>query len=95
VRETLRYFQQGKAVADIARIRGFKDSTIYTHLEEAIRAGEKVNLNTLLDTQAQHDIGVAFTRCGFGNLVGAVESLGGRYNHGQLRIYRAAKQINR
>jgi ATP-dependent DNA helicase RecQ len=95
VREALRYFQQGKAVADIARIRGFKDSTIYTHLEEAIRAGEKVNLNTLLDTQAQHDIGAAFIRFGFGNLVGAVESLGGRYNHGQLRIYRAAKQINR
>ena len=93
VRETLHFFRQGKSVADIARLRGFKDSTIYSHLEEAIRAGEAVNLNSLLDTQAQHDIGAAFTRFGFGNLVGAVESLGGRYSHGQLRVYRAAKQI--
>jgi ATP-dependent DNA helicase RecQ len=93
VRETLHFFRQGKSVADIARIRGFKDSTIYSHLEEAVRAGESVNLNSLLDTQAQHDIGAAFTRFGFGNLVGAVESLGGRYSHGQLRVYRAAKQM--
>jgi ATP-dependent DNA helicase RecQ len=91
--ETLHFFKQGKSVADIARLRGFKDSTIYTHLEEAIRAGETVNLNSLLDTQAQHDIGAAFTRFGFGNLMGAVESLGGRYSHGQLRVYRAAKQM--
>jgi ATP-dependent DNA helicase RecQ len=93
VRETLLFFKQGKSVAEIARLRGFKDSTIYTHLEEAIRAGETVNLNSLLDTQAQHDIGTAFTRFGFGNLMGAVESLGGRYSHGQLRVYRAAKQM--
>lgn len=93
VRETLHFLRQGKSVADIARLRGFKDSTIYSHLEEAIRAGEAVNLNSLLDTQAQHDIGAAFTRFGFGNLVGAVESLGGRYSHGQLRVYRAAKQM--
>jgi ATP-dependent DNA helicase RecQ len=95
VRETLHFFQQGKSVADIARLRGFKDSTIYTHLEEAMLAGETINLNSLLDTQAQHDIGAAFSRCGLGNLVGAVEFLGGRYNHGQLRIYRAARQMNR
>jgi ATP-dependent DNA helicase RecQ len=41
VRETLHFFRQGKSVADIARLRGFKDSTIYSHLEEAIRAGER------------------------------------------------------
>lgn len=93
VRETLHYFRQGKSVADVARIRGFKDSTIYSHLEEAIRAGEAINLNSLLDAQAQHDIGAAFSRFGFGNLVGAVESLGGRYSHGQLRVYRAVKQL--
>jgi ATP-dependent DNA helicase RecQ len=93
VRETLHFFRQGKPVAEIARIRGFKDSTVYTHLEEAIRAGETVNLNSLLDPQAQHDIAAAFSRFGFGNLVGAVESLGGHYSHGQLRVYRAAKQF--
>ena len=41
-----------------------------------------------------HEIAEAFKRHGFGNLTGAVESLGGRYSHGQLRVYRAAAQTS-
>ena len=95
VRETLHFFRQGKTVSDIAQIRGLKDGTIYSHLEEAMLAGEAVDVNTLLDRNAQRDIADAFKRFGFGNLSGAVESLGGRYTHGQLRVYRAASQSNR
>jgi ATP-dependent DNA helicase RecQ len=95
VRETLHFFRQGRTVADIAQIRGLKDGTIYSHLEEAMLAGEAVDLNTLLDRNAQRDIADAFKRVGFGNLGGAVESLGGRYTHGQCRIYRAASQNQR
>jgi len=94
-RETLRFFRQGRDVAEIARIRGVKDGTIYGHLDEAIRAGEAVDVNRLLDAQAQQDIAAAFNRCGFGNLSGAVESLGGRYAYGQLRIYRSTAQAQR
>jgi RecQ family ATP-dependent DNA helicase len=93
VRETLSLFRSGKSVADIARMRGLKDSTIYGHLDEAMRAGEAIDLNTLLDPKAQQEIAAAFERFGFGNLSGAVESLAGRYSHGQLRIYRTATQI--
>jgi len=32
----LHFFRQGKSVAEIARVRGLKDSTIYSHLEEGI-----------------------------------------------------------
>jgi ATP-dependent DNA helicase RecQ len=92
VRETLHFFRQDRTVADIAKIRGLKDSTIYGHLEEAMLAGETIDLNTLLDAQVQADITAAFKRFGFGNLSGAVESFGGRYTHGQLRVFRAAKQ---
>jgi hypothetical protein len=69
-----------------------KDSTIYGHLEDAMLAGEAVDVNRLLDVHAREEIAAAFARYGFGNLVGAVESLAGRYTQGHLRIYRTAAQ---
>jgi ATP-dependent DNA helicase RecQ len=91
-RETIHFFRQGKSVEEIARIRGLKDSTIYSHLEDAIRAGETVELDRLVDERGREEIASAFKKHGFGNLTGAVESLAGRYSHGQLRVYRAAAQ---
>ena len=93
VRETLHFFRQCKAVSEIAKIRGFKDNTIYTHLEEAILAGEAIDVNSLVSAGAQHEITTAFQRHGFGNLGGVVETLGGRYSYGECRVVRAALQI--
>ena len=92
VRETLHFFRQGRSVAEIARLRAVKENTIHGHLADAIDAGETVDLGRLLDMNAQREIATAFARHGFGNLSGAVASLGGRYTHGELRIYRAAVQ---
>ena len=91
-RETLHFFRQGKTVPEVARIRGLKDGTIFSHLEEAILAGEPIGVNDLVPVAAQKEIAAAFTRHGFGNLGGVVESLGGRYNYGQCRVVRAALQ---
>ncbi len=93
VRETLHFFRQGRAVFEIAKIRGFKDSTVYSHLEAAMFAGEVIDMNALVSAGAQHEIAAAFQKYGFGNLVGAVESLGGKYDYGQCRVVRAALQI--
>jgi ATP-dependent DNA helicase RecQ len=90
-RETLHFFRQGKTVDDVARIRGLKESTIYGHLEDALLAGETIDLNQLMDAKAQREIAAAFERFGFANLTGAVESLGGRYHSGLLRFYRTAQ----
>ncbi|MGA9778495.1 MAG: RecQ family ATP-dependent DNA helicase [Limisphaerales bacterium] len=92
VRETLHFFRQGKTVLEIAKIRGFKDGTIYSHLEEAMLAGETIDLNVLVSTNAQHEITAAFKKYGFGNLAGAVESFGGKYGYGECRVVRAALQ---
>jgi ATP-dependent DNA helicase RecQ len=92
VRETLHFFQQGRTVSEIAKIRGFKDSTIYGHLEEAMLAGEVIDVNALVTVGAQRDIAAAFARHGFGNLGGVEESLGGKYGYGECRIVRAAMQ---
>jgi uncharacterized protein YpbB len=89
VMETLQYFRQGRSVEEIARLRQLVESTIYGHLATAIEAGEKVDLNRLVSVEGQREISAAFERHGWGNLGGAVEFLGGRYSHGQLRVYRA------
>ena len=91
-RGTMHFFRQRKSVDEIARVRGLKESTIYGHLEEAIRAGERIELNRVVDEDGQREIASAFEKHGFGNLAGAVESLGGRYSYGQLRLCRAVAQ---
>jgi ATP-dependent DNA helicase RecQ len=90
VMETLHFFRQGRSIDEIARLRQLTESTIYGHLAAAIEAGEAVDLNRLVSVEGQREIGAAFERHGWGNLSGAVEFLGGRYSHGQLRVYRAA-----
>ena len=74
-------------------IRGLKDGTIYGHLEEAMLAGEAIDVNTLVSAAAQRDIAAAFKKHGFGSLGPVVESLGGHYGYGQCRVVRAAMQM--
>jgi ATP-dependent DNA helicase RecQ len=93
--ETLHFHRQGRPPAEIAKLRGVKENTIWGHLAEALAAGEEVNVDALLDARAQQEMAAALQQSGFGNLSGAVESLGGRYLYGQLRVYRAAKQAER
>jgi len=93
--ETLRLFTGGKSVEEIAAIRELKESTIYGHLEDALRAGEQIDLRRVLDPRAEQEIAAAFARHGYGNLSGAMEFIGGRYSHGQLRLFRAATQMRR
>jgi ATP-dependent DNA helicase RecQ len=92
VRETLQLFRQGKTVPEIAHLRGVKDGTIYGHLEEAMLAGESVDVNILVPAAAQRDIAAAFSRHGFTGLAVIVESLGGKYGYGECRLMRAALQ---
>lgn len=93
VRETLHFLRRGKTVPEIARIRGVKDGTIFSHLAEAMLAGEAIELNKLITIEAQRDITAAFAKHGYGSLGVVVEALGGRYDYGQCRIVRAAMQM--
>jgi len=91
-RETLDFFRRGKTISQIAKLRGLKDGTICSHLEEAILAGEDLDVDSLVGPAAQKEIAAAFQKRGFGNLGGVVESLGGKYDYGQCRLVRAALQ---
>ncbi|HEY1719344.1 MAG TPA: DNA helicase RecQ [Verrucomicrobiae bacterium] len=94
-RETLRRFRAGESVEKIAASRGFAASTIYGHLATAIEAGEKIDVNELMNAEAQEQIANAFKKFGFGNIGGARESLGNKFDYGLFRIYRAAKNAER
>ncbi len=89
---TLHLFRQGKTVSEIAKIRGFADSTIYGHLEQAMMAGEPIDVNALVPLEAQREIAAMFDQRGSGNLGPIVEALGGKYSYGQCRLVRAALQ---
>src|SRR5208337_1963504 len=52
VRETLHFFRQGKSVPEISRLRSLKDGTIFSHLEEAMLAGEAIPVNDLVSIAA-------------------------------------------
>jgi ATP-dependent DNA helicase RecQ len=91
-RETLHFFRQGKTIPEIANIRGVKPGTICGHLEEAILAGENVDVESIVGAAARNEIAAAFQNRGFGNLTGVVESLGGKYDYGQCRLVRAVLQ---
>ena len=94
-RETLRRFRAGASPAEIAASRQLVVGTIYGHLATALEAGEAIDLAQLINAEAQAEIAAAFQRTGWGNIVGARELLGEKYDYGLLRIFRAAANIKR
>jgi ATP-dependent DNA helicase RecQ len=89
VQETLRMFRLGHSVEQIATQRGLVVGTIYGHLEQAIQAGESLDINRLITAEQQTQMASAFDQTGFGNLSGTKELLGDLYDYGQLRLFRA------
>jgi ATP-dependent DNA helicase RecQ len=88
--ETLRRFQAGESVEQIARARGFVPSTIYSHLLAAIECGKLAHARERFFTAAQeNEIATAFRQVSGGTLVDISGALGGKYEIGLLRIFRA------
>ena len=88
--ETLRRFQRGEIVDEIARARGFVRSTIYSHLLVAIECGKLPQLRERFFTPAQEkEIAAAFRQVPNETLVDVSALLGNKYDIGELRIFRA------
>jgi ATP-dependent DNA helicase RecQ len=88
--ETLRRFQRGETVDEIARGRGFVRSTIYNHLLVAIHCGKLPQAAERFFTRAQEkEIAAAFRQVPNGTLVDVSALLGNKYDIGELRIFRA------
>jgi ATP-dependent DNA helicase RecQ len=87
--ESLHLFRKGISINQIAKERGFVASTIYGHLEQAIQAGEPVDISRLMTPDQHTQIAAAFGRTGFNNLAGAKELVGDLCEYDQLRLFRA------
>ena len=95
VLETLHFFRQGKTVLQVSGIRGLKDGTILSHIEEAILAGEAVDVERIMDEKACNEITAALVGYRGASLTPLFEKLGGRYPFGYLRICRAMMQVSK
>src|SRR5213596_918194 len=87
--ETLRRFQQGESVDEIARARGFVPSTVYGHLVAAIEFGKLAERARFFTATQEKEIAAAFQQVSDGKLVDVSALLGNRYDIGLLRIFRA------
>ena len=90
VHESLRAFQAGKSVAEIAGQRGLTTGTIYGHLCRAVESGKEIAWERLISPAEQQRIAAALAKTGRENLKAAFETLGGEISYDQLRLYRAA-----
>jgi ATP-dependent DNA helicase RecQ len=88
-RETLRRFQSGESVDDISRARGFVRSTVYDHLEAAIKLGESLKPERFFTAAQREEIAAAFRKVPDRKLADVSSLLDGKYDYGELRIFRA------
>jgi ATP-dependent DNA helicase RecQ len=91
VLESLDLFRAGKAVAEIAKERGLAVGTVYGHLSIAADNGEAVDISGLIGAEEEARIGAAFADVGWANIVGVREKLGGEFDYGLLKLYRAVR----
>jgi len=88
-RETLRRFRGGESVDEISRARGFIRSTVYDHLEAAIKTGESLEPNRFFTAKQREEIAAAFRKTPDSKLADVRLLLDGKYDFGELRIFRA------
>ncbi|MDE0143502.1 MAG: DNA helicase RecQ [Caldilineaceae bacterium] len=85
--QTKQLLQQGMSIEEIARERGLATSTIAGHLDRLVRAGEKLDLESLLPPQERFEkIKEALTQTGGEYLTPAKEALGDEYSYDEIRI---------
>jgi ATP-dependent DNA helicase RecQ len=89
--ETLRRFRRGDSIDEIARSRGFVRSTIYGHLVTAIECGKIVpqSRDRFFTSAQEKEISAAFRQISDGKLTDVSALLGGKYDMGELRVFRA------
>jgi len=88
-RETLRRFRGGESVDDISGARGFVRSTVYDQLEAAIKSGESLKPDRFFNAAQREEIASAFRKVSDGKLADVRSLLDGKYDYGELRIFRA------
>ncbi len=86
---TLQLYQQGLDTAEIAELRGLKESTIYSHLSELIEMRQPVDIKKLVLPVRQDIIIQAIKKIGDGALTPIKEYLGDNYSYNEIKLVRA------
>lgn len=86
---TLSMYKAGKSIAEIARERNLKISTVTTHLAELIEDGEEIDITPLILPGHYDTIVAALKQAGFAALKPAKELLGDEYSYDEIRLVRA------
>ncbi|HEV3410302.1 MAG TPA: DNA helicase RecQ, partial [Chthoniobacterales bacterium] len=81
--ETLRRFQSGDSIDEIARARGFVRRTICEHLALAIESGAPLKVEQFFTPEERAEIEGAYRSVGARNLTGLRDSLAGKYPFGE------------
>ncbi len=92
--ETLRYFEEGKTMAEIAEVRGMAVSTVEGHMARFVSSGE-VPLNELLEPTAIKSISLALDKFPEDTVTALREKLGGTYSYGQIRLVMAKREADK
>jgi ATP-dependent DNA helicase RecQ len=87
--ETWQRFRKGESIDQIARTRGFVRSTIYGHLLAGIERGKIVERDRFFTPVQEKEIAAAFRQVSDGKLTDVSALLGGKYDIGELRVFRA------
>jgi ATP-dependent DNA helicase RecQ len=88
VEVTLQLWNRGGDVESIATTRGLKASTIYGHLNDALRAGKPLDVSSLFNPTSLAEIGAAFEQNPSLSLTELRAHLNDRYPYGMLLLYR-------
>ncbi|MES2439165.1 MAG: DNA helicase RecQ [Verrucomicrobiota bacterium] len=86
---TLELFKNGRSVPEIALERKFTESTVESHLAEAIWNGEQLDPRRFFTIEEEQEMQAALEHCEGVALKPAFEQLEGRISYGKLRLYRA------
>jgi ATP-dependent DNA helicase RecQ len=87
---SLRLFEEGRSVDEIAVLRELTPRTIEEHLVAALEAGERVEIGRLVDDEKRQAIEAAIVEVGPERLKPIAERLGSEYSYGEIALVRAA-----
>jgi ATP-dependent DNA helicase RecQ len=91
-RETLEMYENGLDIDDIARDRGLKPATVWTHLVQLIEAGYAINCDRLVAPERQTVIYEALDAIGGDGLRNLFDHLREEYSYDEIKIIRAIWQ---
>ena len=86
---TLELFKSGQSIPEIAKSRDLAESTIETHLAQAIENGAQLDPHRLYTAEEERQMQAAFEGYDEIALKPVFEQLEGRISYGKLRLYRA------